>query len=169
MCVRDFIWLAITTRNDWELIYYFLGHMVLCARHLPRIPSSDFQTLGGSCSPFFYSRFHIPNNCLWNAYYVTKNNDGNNNTKVCLLSRERSLCPWFKWLEREAGSGSNISLVLKSFLILTPKELLKTAAVETVIGDLVGISQDAWVECLHQMDNQHQGKGPFAGPDDIFW
>lgn len=71
-------------------------------------------------------------------------------------------------MERDAGSGFNVISGAKIFLIRTPKELLKKAAVDTVSGDLVGISQDAWVECLHQMDNQHWGRGPFARADDYF-
>lgn len=74
----------------------FLGYMVFWARHFPCIPSSDFQTLGGSHSPFFYPCIHIPNYCLRNAYYayyVTKHNDDNDNNKMHLISRERSLSP----------------------------------------------------------------------------
>lgn len=123
--------------------------MVLCARQLPCNLSSDFQTLGEVWN--FYPCVHIPNNRLWDAYYVTKHNDGDNSSEAYFVNTERSLCQWFKWLEREGCSGFNISPILESFLILTSRELLEKAGVEAIIGSLVAISQDAWGKCLCQV------------------
>lgn len=52
--------------------------------------------------------------------------------------------------------------MLKSFLILAWRELPEKAAVEAIIGSLVGIAQDAGVEYLYQVGDQHEGRGFFA-------